>query len=151
MTMFKTAHAKGRVTPPVSYARGQQMTAIFEYVFDADYTAASDIIELGVLPGTARVTGATLIGEGLGATTADVGLMTGQPGEAVDAEGSQRALTDDLIFDAVSVDDNEADAAALTCLGLGTAEDHRAIGATLSADVTAGAAKKLTVVLHYTY
>lgn len=150
--MFQTKFAEGRKTTPVPYNHGQECVAIFEHVFTADYTAATDIIELGVLPATARITGATLIGEGLGATTADVGIMEGPAGEATDAEGNQRELTADLLFDGVSVNDNEAAAAALTCLGIDVDDDeHRAIGATVAADVAAGAAKKLTVVLRYIY
>ena len=151
MTQFQTDHAKGRFTPPVAYGAGHEMVAVYEYTFDRDYTAASDIIELGPLPGTAKITGATLIGEGLGSTTANVGIMTGEPSEDLDAEGAQRALTADLLFDGVSVNNNEAEAAALTCMGIAKASDHRGIGATIAGNVAAGAAKKLTLVLRYTY
>lgn len=139
--------AYGRAQQPVGYASGTVCAAILSHTFTKDFTAATDVLELGFLPGGAQVIGATLIGEGLGAFTADVGTMDGKAGENDD----DRALTADLLFDGVSVNDNEAAAAVLTCLGIARVADHRGIGATLSGDVAAGAGKKITVVVQYIY
>lgn len=151
MTMFQTDHAAGKLTPPIPYCAGAEMVAVFEHTFTEDYTAADDIIELGVLPGTAKITGATLIGAGLGSTTADVGIMEGPVGEDTDADGNQRALTATLLFAGVTVNNAENDADLGTCLAVTPTPGHRAIGATIAADVAAGAAKKLTVAIRYTF
>ncbi len=151
MSMFQTDHAAGKVTTPIPYQHGVEAVAIFEYVFNEAYANATDIIELGTLPGTAKITGATMIGTGLGANTADVGIMEGPVGEPTDADGNQRAMTADLLFDGVSVNDAENAADLSTCLAITPTADHRAIGAVISADVAAGAAKKLQVLIRYTY
>ncbi|RBO54655.1 hypothetical protein DSD19_04570 [Rhodovulum sp. BSW8] len=151
MTMFKTPYAKGLLTPPTPYVAGAEMVAIYTFAFTKAYSAATDIIELGPLPGGAKLTGATLIGDGLGALTADVGLMTGESGALADSEGSQRALTTALLFDAASVNDNESNATLGACLGIPAEIAARGIGATLSGNVAAGAAKTLTLLLRYTF
>lgn len=147
MTLKQNDYAYGRKQQPTDYAHGVVCTAVLDYTFTEDFTASSDVLELGFLPGGAQPVGATLIGEGLGAITADVGVLDGKAGESDD----DRALTADLLFDGVSVDDNEAAAAKLTCLGVAKDSGHRGLGATLSGDVAAGAAKKITVVLEYIF
>lgn len=144
--LHQTKAALGIETPPVPYSSGMVAAAIFEHTFTTAFTAASDKLELGVLPAGARVIGATLIGEGLGAITADVGIMSGEPG----VEDDTRTVGTDF-FNDQSVNDTEADAATGTVIAIATGGTHRSIGATLSGDVAAGAAKKLKMVLQYTY
>lgn len=148
MSLFQSATAKRKATPPRALSSGARMTAVFTYTFSDAFTAASDILELGMLPATAQIVGAQVIGEGLGAITADVGIMDGAFGDPDDT----RALTADLLFDDESVNDTEAAATSLACLGIAPDDDtHRGIGVTLSGDVAAGAAKKITLVLDYVY
>lgn len=144
--LHQTKTAKGLNTPPVPYQAGQEMVAVFEHTFNAAFTAASDKIELGLLPGGAILTGATVIGEGLGVNTADVGFMSGEPGDNDDT----RAVGTEF-FDDQSVNDTEQAMTAAAAKNLAADQSHRGIGATLSADVAAGAAKKLTLVIRYTY
>jgi hypothetical protein len=139
--------AYGRANQPVGYSSGLVCAAILTYDFPVDFTSADDVLEIGFVPGGAQIVGATLIGEGLGAITADIGVLDGEAGEP----DANRALTTDLIFDGVSVNDNEAPATVLDCLAVGRTNDHRGLGVTLSGNVTAGAGKKLTVVLHYVH
>lgn len=146
--LHQSKAANRRETAPVPLSAGMEAVAIFSYVFKDAYTAATDIIELGAIPATARVTGCTVIGEGLGVVTADIGIIDGEPGDGRD---ETRDLTAELLFDDVDVNDNEASAAMLTCLGIAVSQAHRGLGAKLSGDVAAGAAKKLTLVLRYTY
>jgi hypothetical protein len=144
MTTFQTQNATGRKATPTAYQAGIVTSAVFEYTFDADYTAATDVIELGLLPAGTQVVGATVIGAGLGATTADIGIMTGEPSDAT----SERTVGDEL-FDAISVNNNEANADLADCLAVAPYQAHRAIGATIAANVSAGAAKKLTVKIDF--
>lgn len=148
MTIHQTPTAKRKQGPNNVYQAGVRGTSVFTYVFNSAYTTATDIIELGLLPAGAQVVEANYIAEGLGANTADIGIMDGEPGDAGD---DTRALTADLLFDGVSVNDTEDAAALSTCLGVAPDLNHRAIGATINADVAAGAAKKLIVHVDYVF
>ena len=149
MTIFQTPYAEGRMPPPLPFSAGMVASVVYTKTLTAAYVTATDIIELGAIPATARIVGATLICEGMtAATTADVGVMDGAAGDAKD---TGRALTADLLFDGVDAEDTETDAALLTCLGIAPAETHRGIGVTMSANEAAGAGKKITVRLDYVY
>ena len=144
--IFQSEMAKRRETPPVGYVHGARMVAISTYTFTEDFTAADDVLELGILPAKTRCVGAKLIGENTGATNAVLGLMAGEVGDPDPA----RAVTDDL-FGATAINNAEVEADTLDCLDIPVSDKHRSIGVTLSANVAAGATKKLTLVLEYTY
>ena len=57
--LHQSKTAKGRSTPPVPYQAGMVATAIFEHVFLTTFTSATDILEIGALPATAKIIGAT--------------------------------------------------------------------------------------------
>ena len=119
--------------------------AAFKYNFDAAYTAATDEIEMGFLPAGAQITRLTVIGNGVGAVTAKVGWMSGTFGDVDTARtvGSE-------FFATQSVNDTEAsvDADVLHAIAP-DANTHRPIGLTLSADVAAGSAKYVQVIIEY--
>ena len=142
--IFQSQMAKRRETPPSGYVHGARMVAISTYTFTEDFTAADDVLEIGMLPADTRCVGARLIGENTGATNAVLGLMDGQFGDP----DPTRAVTDDL-FDATAINNEEVNATGLKCLSIPVSDKHRAIGVTLSANVTAGATKKLTLILEY--
>lgn len=144
--LHQTKHAQGILTPPVPYCAGMVATAVFEHTFNAAYTAASDKIEMGLLPATAQIISAVVVGANIGALTADVGLMSGEPGDDDDT----RTVGSEL-FNDQSVNNTEKAATQAACLAVAPANTHRGIGATISGDVAAGATKKLTVVVSYTY
>jgi hypothetical protein len=150
MTVHLSKTAQRRLTPPIPYQAGVVAAAIFEYTLKTAYTAATDIIDLGAIPATARAVRATVIGEGFTTgTTADIGIMDGEPGDDRDTD---RALTADLLFDGVDVEDNEASATLAQCLAFPVDNTaHRSIGVTLSANEAASTSKKLTLLLEYTY
>ena len=144
MALFQTAAAKGLLATPSAYQAGILTTAVYEYVFDEDYATATDKIELGRLPADVQIVGATVIGAGLGAVTADVGIMSGAPSDP----DNDRTVGDEL-FDAQSVNNTEAAATLADCLAVARSDKHRAVGAVLSGNVAAGAAKKLTLRIDY--
>lgn len=144
MAIFQSSAAKGQAATPSAYQAGIVTTAIFEYTFTADYATATDVIELGILPADTQIVGATVIAAGLGATTADIGIMTGTPGDTASA----RTVGAEL-FNDTSVNDASADATLAGCLAVARSNAHRAIGAKVAANVAAGAAKKLTVKIDY--
>lgn len=143
MAIFQSSTAKGQAATPSAYQAGIVTTAIFEYTFTAAYATATDVIELGLLPAETQIVGATVIGTGLGATTADIGIMTGAPGDVV---GTRTVGAE--IFNDTSVNNAEDNATLATCLAVPRQNYHRAIGAKVAANVAAGAAK-LTVKIDY--
>jgi hypothetical protein len=146
MALFQTAQAQGRAPSPIGYVSGCVMVAIATHTFTTNFVAADDKIELGLLPAGARPVRVQLLGEGVGAITADVGFMSGEPGDPSNAR-----TVDDNIIDGVSVNDAVAAAPLAALLAITPTETHRAIGAVLSGNVAAGASKRLTLVLEYTY
>jgi hypothetical protein len=144
MAIFQSSAAKGQAATPSAYQAGIVTTAIFEYTFTADYATATDVIELGLLPADTQIVGATVIAAGLGATTADIGIMTGTPGDTVAA----RTVGAEL-FDDTSVNNASANATLANCLAVARSNAHRSIGAKVAANVAAGANKKLTVKIDY--
>lgn len=142
--IFQSEMAKRRETPPTGYVHGARMVAISTFTFTEDFTAADDVLELGMLPAKTRCVGARLIGENTGATDATLGLMEGEFGDP----DPTRTVTADLL-DGEAVNNAEPAADTLDCLNIPVSDYHRAIGVTLSANVTAGANKKLTLVLEY--
>lgn len=146
--LFQSKTAKRRTTPPVAYQAGAMMVAVFEYAFVQAFTAATDIIEIGALPAGAKLHGATLLGTGLDAlNTADVGLMTGEAGDYDETRTSGEQLFNAVAAQAAS----EIDATRRTCLAITPADTHRGIGVTLTVNEAASSAKKLTLVIEYTY
>lgn len=144
MAIKQSEMAKRRETPPSGYVHGARMVAISSYVFSELFTAASDKLELGILPADTQPVAARLIGENLGAVNAVLGIMTGEPGDPDNA----RTVGNEL-FAATSVETNPADATTLACLKIAPSDKHRSIGVTLSGNITAAANKKLTLVLEY--
>ena len=144
MTIRQTSAAKGQAPTPTAYMAGVVTTAIFTFAFTETFDASEDFLELGLLPAETRVVGATIIGVGLGAITADVGLMSGEPSDTASA----RTVGDEL-FDAITVNNAENNATLTNCLTVAPNKAHRALGLTLSADVAAGGAKTVTVRVEY--
>ena len=77
--------------------------------------------------------------------TADVGVMSGDFGakDATRTAGNQ-------LFDDQSVNNTEGNATRRACLAIAPSDKHRGIGVTLSGNVTAGASKRITLVVEYT-
>lgn len=110
--------------------------------------ATDDILELAVLHPFASVIDAALVPVGsLGAATVDVGIMSGEVGETTNTDGTVRTMGNELFA-----------AAAITALArltktdallLKPTEGARSIGVKFSATVTAGAGKKIGLMLHF--
>lgn len=146
MALFQSKVARGKATPPTGYVSGARMTAVFTHTFDAAFTAASDKLELGLLPAGAQLLRAELISGALGAITADVGLMSGEAGTPDGA----RTVGNEILNDA-SVNGTAVSATTAACIAIAPDEGNRGIGVTLSGNVVAGANKTLTLVIDYTH
>lgn len=147
MATHQSRHALRQLPAVQAFSAGVAIKQIFEFDMAAvSIVAASDRIELGMLPAGAQITEATVIGAGLGAITADVGIMSGEFGSNSDA----RTVGNELFNDA-SVNSTEVNATRAACLAITPADTHRSIGATLSGNVAAGAGKKLKLVVEYVF
>lgn len=146
--LFQTKAVKSRRGyPATGYQVGQVMAAVYEHTFDANFTAASDILEIGLLPSGAKPVQATLISGALGVgVTATLSLMTGlasEPDQARVAETDiQAAIAAHSASTPLSVD-------ALTDVAV--EEKHRGLGLEFSADITAGATKTVKLVIFYVF
>lgn len=142
--LHQSDHAAGRKQNINGIQAGIVCSSVFTYDFGTAYTTATDKIELGAIPATAQIIGATVLSSGLTGTL-NIGVLAGEPGE----EDDTRALTADL-FSAQAVN-AEAASTMAKCLGVANNRDQDvAIGATVSADVAAGAGS-ITLRIDYTY
>lgn len=147
MALFQSETAKRRETPPTGYVSGCVMTAIFAYTFNEDFDASEDVLEIGFIPANTVPVRARLVPEGLTASnTADVGFMSGEPGDT-----DPTRTSGDELFDGVAAVAAEAAAAAVDLLAVTRAETHRAIGVKMTQDIAADAAKKITLILEYVH
>lgn len=129
---------------------GSVVAVVYEFDFTTvGYTAGADVLELGPLPAYGKPINVVSIGEGLGATTATIGLLTGEAGNPDNARALAGAATNFLT--GASVNDTEVAATRKDCLKVTSAQSHRGIGATLAASVAAGSGKKLRVLVEYIY
>jgi len=148
MALFQSGWALGQI--PV--ARPQTAHNTHSQLFIVDVPAAgfalNDILELAVLPVSSKIVSSTIVPiGGLGAATVDVGLMTGEVGEILNADGSARTMGNELFA-----------AATITALNLMTKPDSlvippverpRSIGVKFNGAVTAGAGKRIGLMLHF--
>lgn len=142
MTIIHSKAASGIVPRPQT--AGAIHFAKFTHVFDAAYTASGNILELGVLPPYARIADYKIIPEGsFGGVTCSAGIMTGRLGDdGARSQGTElAAATTALTAAIVGVKPEAFDAAS--------SDVERAIGFTLSGDVSASASKKITLLLQY--
>lgn len=110
---------------------------------------AGDILELGIIPAYARITHATLVTEGTWTgLTADVGVMTGEVGAALNPDNTARTSGDEFFNDV----DLTVPLSSLTKaepLLLAAQEYERSIGVKVSGAVAAAAGKRLHLLLFY--
>lgn len=147
MALFQSPWVLGQ--KPV--ARPQTAHNTHSQLFIVDVPAAgfaqNDILELAVLHPYAHIIDAAIVPVGsLGAATVDIGLMSGETGELLNADGTARTVGAELFDDA-----------AITALRLSkvdallipATEKPRSIGVKFSAAVAAGAGKKIGLMLHF--
>lgn len=118
--------------------------AKFTHTFDAAYTAAGNILEMGVLPPYSKIARYMLIPEGAyGGVTASMGVLSGELGA-----GGARAHNAEL-FSAATALTAAIEGVKPAAFDLERSATERGIGVTLSGDVAANAATKLHLLLFY--
>lgn len=141
----QTNHATRKFVTPDASSAGAVTCAKFQYTIkDGETVAATDIIELGPLLAGNEIVDAFLVNDALGGTTtANVGLMTGEFGDAVSA----RTVGAEL-FSAQSVAAagfNRLSSA--TAVNIDPTDNDRSIGLQLSADTTASGSDLLVTLV----
>lgn len=143
MAIFQNAVGKRQVTPPVPYTSGQVTVARFTYSFATAFTAASDKLELGILPAGARVVDYLILPTGMNGDC-DIGIMSGTPGDPDNA----RTVGDEF-FDGVTLASAVVRGSDPLAWKLAPAATDRAIGFINSANITADAAKTIELIVMY--
>ena len=149
MALIQTGYALG--TLPV--ARPQTANSTHSQLFIVDIPAAGlqigDILELAVLPPYANIVDAAIVPVGsLGTATVDVGVMSGEVGATLNADGSARTSGNEL-FAATAVT-ALARMTKADIIVLAQADKPRSIGVKIgTAAITAGAGKKIGLLVHF--
>lgn len=146
MAFIQTDFAKGyrQVAQPPA-ANSLHTVRVFLDLSVTGLVAAADKVELCPLPMHCRIRSATVVPAGIGAgVTADIGIMSGTPGDPDAAR-----TVGDQIFDGVTINATAANSADADMYALAPVAYDRSIGMIVSADIAAGAGKSITVLIDY--
>lgn len=145
MANFLSEHAKRRQPVATGDSAGCTITQTFAFTVPSPAPGAADFIEIGYLPANQRLLGFEVIAGATGAATVEVGLMTGNQG---DAQDTTRALTGNRILAAgTAIASATTVATRANCLAVAKADKDVGIGIRPSAALTVGAT--ITVVAQY--
>ena len=149
MATKQSQWAKGRKQSPSPDDAGDVFSATFIYDLgvggDGAVTAASDVIEMGFLPGLCKLVDATLIGAVGSAITCSVGLMSGTPGDPDPA----RTVDATIFAAATSLNAAATRLSLYTAFDLAHADTDRSIGITVSADCAVSAGRYIKLIIYY--
>lgn len=151
MAIIQSDWGSNRLTPNRPQTAGAVHVTRFVYELAGEIDT-TDILELGILPAYAYLVGARVTTEGTwivgGAdVTADIGIMSGEPGD----RNVSRTVGDEL-FDGVNLDD--AKTAVQTSDNpdlpkVAPSDKHRSIGVKFSAKVGGSSATKIILDVFY--
>lgn len=144
------------------WVKGEEQTArpqtannthVTEFIYDVGAEgalAAGDILELGIIPVTSKITHATLTTEGtFTGLTADIGLMTGEVGADLMPDGVTARTSGNEFFAAVDLTAALSSLSKKEPLLLPKMDKERSIGVKVSAAVPAAAGKRIHFWLFY--
>ncbi|SEH89706.1 hypothetical protein [Paraburkholderia hospita] len=152
MTILQSLWATGQRMTPIGDCAGDVVSQVFEFVLPATALQVGDIIELGPLLADNSVRDAILISDdldsgGAPAIAFDVGIMSGEVGDAVSARTCGNEL-----FAASNVGQagGVVRASAVSAFTIASTSNHRSIGAKVTtAPQTQVAGAKLRLLLTY--
>ena len=136
----------GQRRKPVATAHyaGVEAVNIFTHTFADAFTAASDVLEIGMVPANTRMTEITLIGDTITtAQTASVGILDGDYGNDDDSRDF-----DTTIASGLDVDDATATVPVATTIAVAAEDQNKGLGIKLTANVAAGAGTLTVIVKH---
>lgn len=144
MAFWQTSQSKRLITQPQPYNADTVCRADFKFTFSSTFTAASDVLELGLLPAFCEIVDYMVIPENMNGN-ATIGFMSGEFGNKDDT----RTVGAEL-FSATTLASTMIRATISTGLLTAASETtHRAIGFKNSADITGAANKKITLRVFY--
>jgi hypothetical protein len=142
MALIQSLQAQEREPVAVVLTAGVETVNIYDVDLSAGLTAASDEVEVALLPANAKLTGITVIGASTGSgETADVGIMSGEWRDTGD-----RTL-DSVLMNDVTIHNTSAVGAVDTLTDVAMSDKNRSIGMTFSADIAAGSGKSVKMIV----
>jgi hypothetical protein len=141
MALIQSLQAQEREPVAVVLTAGVETVNIYDVDLSAGLTAASDEVEVALLPANAKLTGITVIGASTGSgETVDVGIMSGEWRDTGD-----RTIATVLMND-VTIHNTSAVGAVDTLTDVAMSDKNRSIGMTFSANIAAGSASVKMIV-----
>ena len=144
MTILQSEYGTGRKIAAVADSANDEVAQKFEFVIPVGVNiAATDILELGILPSLNTIVDATLVSDDVGAgITAKVGIMSGAPGSTDVSRTLGSELFSAAATNTVTRMSNPAG------FRIAPVEGDRSIGYQPSGTIT-GAGQKLTLWVFY--
>lgn len=143
MAIFQSETAKRRRVAPYPYTAGSVVCDKSTFVFSSAFTAATDKVELGVLPAGTELVGYKAVAANLNGNIT-IGLMSGEFGNPDNARTVGAELySAQAMASGVHVTEIAAG------LNIAPAQVDRGIGLTGSADIAAAGTKSITLFLYY--
>jgi len=136
----------GQRRKPVATAHyaGVEAVNIFTHTFAAAFTAATDVLEIGMVPANTIATEITLIGDTISALqTATIGILDGDYGDGDDTRDIATQIATGL-----DVADATASVPVATAIAVAPANTNLGLGIKLTVDVAAGAGTLTVIVKH---
>ncbi|AEY69600.1 hypothetical protein PEp14_00011 [Erwinia phage PEp14] len=150
MALISTQFASGVRPTYRPQTAGALHSQLFHVAIPAGGFASGDILELAILPPYARIVDAQLIlagGAGVAGQTADVGIMSGEPGEPTNDDGSARTMGNELFAGAAL--DGIQRLGKTDALFVKKTDKARSIGVKFNAAVPFVAGKQVALQLHF--
>jgi len=152
MALLHSKYTQGALRVPAPDEGGEVYAVRFEYAVPTD-VADGDIIEVAVLPAYCRVVDAILDADALDegsvpAILLDVGLMSGEVGEELDADGNARTCGAELFNDMTTAQAGGVARVTLaTALRIAPVAYDRSIGVKVVANAATAAASDIGLTL----
>lgn len=152
MTILQSLWATSQRNTPYGDCAGDEVCELFEYALPAAALNIGDIIELGVLPAFHAPSDAILVcddldSNGTAALVFDVGLMSGDVGDAVSARTCGNEL---FAASTTGQAGGVARATLASAFTIASTDNHRSIGVKITtAAATQVAGAKLRLMLKY--
>lgn len=149
MALISTQYASGVKPTFRPQTAGALHSQLFIVPIPAGGFAKDDILELAQLPPYARIVDAQLVfvGAPVAGATADVGLLTGEPGEPTNEDGSVRTIGNEL-FSGGALDGIQR-LGNTNALLIKKSDRARSIGVKFNAAVPFVAGKQIGLQLHF--
>ena len=144
MALHQNDAGEGRKPVAGAYAAGVEVVNIFTHTFTTAFTAASDVLEIGMIPAGVQLTELTLIGDTITVSqTAEIGILDGE----YSAKDNTRAIATS-IASGLDVDDATATVPTATTIAVPAQDTNKGLGIELTQNVAAGAGT-LTVIMKH--